>query len=469
MKKGEIIIDSKRNSYTLLKRLGLGGQGTVWKVQDNRDKKEYAFKFYKHNKNNIKHNINELIRLGGLKDKNKIPLPTVVLPKILIPGNGDSFGYIMDLIDLKDYTVLPKAWLVDGKYPSCEALCKIFQNMAAFFEALHASNGMCYKDLNEGNIFFNPKTGDIKIIDNDNIGLAKKFTIKGTMKYMAPEVVTKQHDPDERTDNFSFAVFIYRLLVGGFPFDGKYTRMYCEKYGICESDPEAVKNIYGENAIFVWHPTNRKNSIENENDTVSAAQVKNWQKVPRKIQNMLINTFVTNLPISRRAERTSDENWKKAFEELEKNLVVCPYCGRKVFNDTNYCFECGKKLVVNKPKLPLTNNNPLNQPIQSRHTIKIVLLSADEHKKERSLFVKDELKGEDISKHLKNGPFLKVLVNKANRKVGFKNLSNIVWKVTKNDGSKQFCNMGDVLVIENGMKISLIAKQAQINIKEWTW
>lgn len=87
---------------------------------------------------------------------------------------------------------------------------------------------MCYKDVNEGNIFFNPQNGDIRIIDNDNIGYADKFTIKGTNGYMAPEVVLGDK-PDTRSDMFSFAVFVYRLLVGGFPFEGPYTEQYCVK------------------------------------------------------------------------------------------------------------------------------------------------------------------------------------------------------------------------------------------------
>lgn len=133
-----------------------------------------------------------------------------------LSGAKKKLTDIMELVDLQDYTTIKKAWC--GKYPSCDAICKIIQNFARFFETIHSSYGMCYKDVNEGNIFFNPSSGAIKIIDNDNIGYADKFTIKGTSGYMAPEVVLGAK-PDHNSDKFSFAVFVYRLLVGGYPFE----------------------------------------------------------------------------------------------------------------------------------------------------------------------------------------------------------------------------------------------------------
>jgi len=57
--------------------------------------------------------------------------------------------------------------------------------------AIHDGQALCYKDINENNIFFDPSTGDVRVIDNDNIGYPSHFTIRGTTIYMTPDLLTR--------------------------------------------------------------------------------------------------------------------------------------------------------------------------------------------------------------------------------------------------------------------------------------
>ena len=348
MKKGDIIIGNNGSSYVLVKSIGVGGQAKVWKVQEEGTNKYYAYKHYRHDKKNVKGNIEDLIKMGAIEDKSGKALDSVIMPITLINGTGDSFGYIMELVDLKDYTTLKKAWGSSNKYPSCRAICRIIQNFAHFFDRLHSKHGMCYKDVNEGNIFFNPISGDIKIIDNDNIGYSSKQTIKGTPGYMAPEVILGDN-PDVRSDQFSFAVFVYRLLVGGFPFEGPYTENYCNDHDVLPTDNDVRKIIFGKSPIFVWHPQDKRNSIENLNDPQSKGQSACWRRVPASVKTLFMNTFVTNLPKDRRANRSTDADWRMTFENLEKGIVKCPKCKAETFSENGDCFECGTKLNIAPP------------------------------------------------------------------------------------------------------------------------
>lgn len=456
MKKGDIKNGTNGETYILIKRIGRGGQAEVWKAQSTDAEADYAYKEYKQNTYNIRANIEDLIKIGKLKDKNGNILDSVVLPITTVEGDEDKFGYIMDLVDLQDYTTIKKAWC--GKYPSCKAICKIVKNLAQVFETLHLSYGMCYKDVNEGNIFFNPDTGDIKIIDNDNIGYRDKFTIKGTSGYMAPEVVLGDK-PDHNSDRFSFSVFVYRLLIGGFPFEGPYTEKYCINNNVLPDD--ARKVIYGTHALFVWHPTDRQNSIENSVNPQQRGQVEYWNRLPASVKDLFINTFVVNLSKDRRAERATDSDWKNVFDRLEQNLVTCPSCGRITFSESGKCFECASSLKMSKVSVILSGQS---KGQMRKHKVIFKVLSAGEAKKELELYVADEMTGSQISSHLPKGALFKILYNKNIHKLGIKNLSSDTWTIICADKSKKECLPGQIQILEKEMMIRIIPRTAQLNV-----
>ncbi|MGG6295085.1 AAA family ATPase [Leptolyngbya sp. AN02str] len=115
----------------------------------------------------------------------------------------------------------------------CPMPLSVFLNMAiAITDTLgkiHAAH-VIHKDINPGNIIFNPRTGVVKIID---FGIATRFSrtsptfkslhlLEGTPAYVSPEQTGRMNRVlDYRTDFYSLGVTFYELLTGQLPFPTK--------------------------------------------------------------------------------------------------------------------------------------------------------------------------------------------------------------------------------------------------------
>jgi serine/threonine protein kinase len=92
--------------------------------------------------------------------------------------------------------------------------------------SIHA-NTIIHKDINPGNIVFNPDTGVVKMID---FGIATRFnrtnptfkshySLEGTLAYLSPEQTGRMNRSlDYRTDFYSLGITFYELLTGHLPF-----------------------------------------------------------------------------------------------------------------------------------------------------------------------------------------------------------------------------------------------------------
>lgn len=112
----------------------------------------------------------------------------------------------------------------------CPMPLPVFLNMAiAITDTLgkiHAAH-VIHKDINPGNIVFNPRTGVVKIID---FGIATRFSrtnptfkslhlLEGTPAYLSPEQTGRMNRMlDYRTDFYSLGATFYELLTGQLPF-----------------------------------------------------------------------------------------------------------------------------------------------------------------------------------------------------------------------------------------------------------
>jgi len=130
----------------------------------------------------------------------------------------DSVGLIY--MDYVPHPTLAEYLNQKGPLPESEAL-SIFKSLVEALDALH-KQGVAHKDLKPENVFVDPETLQIKLID---FGLSVFVSegefvdhYCGSPMYMAPEILNRDpHDP-RLSDVWSLGVMMYQMLVGESPW-----------------------------------------------------------------------------------------------------------------------------------------------------------------------------------------------------------------------------------------------------------
>lgn len=482
-KSGKVVTDKVVRSttgveYAIGRRLGAGGVARVFRARRLTDKKECVFKEYvpspetRRMHSAIKKNIQNLMRNPLIEDDGVTPLRSFIGPLdkdslIELPASK-GFGYIMELVDTKDFFPVPKLRHLET-YPDADILCKACINIAHFFKRVHF-RGWCYKDINEGNIYINNKTGEVCVIDCDNISVQSTKTIKGTDGFMAPEVYVTS-TPDTYTDYFSMAVLFYRLFVGGYPMDGKKTRDYLIKNNL--SVQEAASTIYGTMALFAFDPNDRSNEIRKLRDPLNPdlhkKQTAQWDRLPTEIQDKFIQTFSTGLTNNNRHKRATDRDWIKMFENLQTAGLVRCRCGRVNFGDVTRkidCIFCGARLPQLKPPPPLVRK-PVKQLAAVGELTTVVFKARRDIAPTRLGIVakrKQQLQGSAIYPGLNEG-WMRIEYSKKRNMLSAVNLSKYTWTVSDN-GSKTACAPGERVIMKTGIVITVLPRQLQLKVEE---
>ncbi len=115
-----------------------------------------------------------------------------------------AFGYLMPLREARFASITDVLFRkVD---PSSRAIVTACFELVDAFASLHAA-GLCYHDINRGNLFIDPLSGEIRVCDNDNVSVNNdRGGISGHPQFMAPEIGLDRANPSQQTDLHSLAV-----------------------------------------------------------------------------------------------------------------------------------------------------------------------------------------------------------------------------------------------------------------------
>ncbi len=403
-------------SAVVKEKIGEGGQGDVYRVAVNG--KPYALKwyhgtalkepakFYANLENNIRHGA---------------PTSAFLWPLFLTEPYDGEFGYVMNLRPQR-YKDFSDFLLTKAKFESISAVVNAALNITNGFRELHRK-GFSYQDLNDGNFFIDPATGEVLICDNDNVApYGESLGIAGKARYMAPEVVRNIERPNIMTDRFSLAVILFRLLFLDHPLEGKKTLVPC-------LTEEHEQRFYGKSPVFIYDPHDTSHLPVRG---VHCNVLKLWPLYPKFIKEKFIKSFSQECMIGG-APRLTDNDWQIAFTRLRDMIVMCP-CGGETFidikSDRSKCINCGMEI----PTPPLLMSKKYAAVLFPGN--KIYRCHIDSDSDDYSEVVGSVIRS-------KNQPNV----------WGLRNLSDSVWTAAMTDGSTKTAEHGDVLILSKTEKI----------------
>src|SRR5712692_10334760 len=200
--------------YEILKPLGEGGMGAVYKARDLELGRLLALKVIKPELANrpdiLRRFKQELILARQVTHKNVI--------RIFDLGMADGLKFItMDYIEGRD---LKSVLEHRTKLPPEEAV-PIFEQICRGLEAAH-TEGVVHRDLKPQNIMVDGQ-GRVWVMDFglarslELVGMTRTGALMGTPDYMSPEQA-RAEKVDARSDLFSLGIIFYEILTGVLPF-----------------------------------------------------------------------------------------------------------------------------------------------------------------------------------------------------------------------------------------------------------
>lgn len=369
LKIGESVSLTNGAQAKIIKELGRGGQGIVYLVEVNGQ--NMALKWYFNNMGDwFYRNLEENVTKGA-------PSEAFLWPEYLTTKQKGTYGYIMKLRP-QGYHEFGQYLLARAKFKSFEAMVNAAMKICEGFKALHLS-GLSYQDLNDGNFFIHPDTGDVLICDNDNVAPEGVSSgILGKARYMVPEVVTGKAMPSKQTDRYSLSVVLFLLFYANHPLEGaRVLACPCmtEKY---------EKQFYGSEPIFIYDKVNANNRpVRGVHNNV----LRRWNAFPAILRETFTQEFSSEC-LSDPNKRKLERQWQNVIQQIRDMLVVCPECKDETFVEdanTPKCMCCGKPfniagtLQINDRKVLLTPNTKVYVDMDNKPDIQVINVPGDRY------------------------------------------------------------------------------------------
>jgi len=335
----------------IIKILGSGGQGEVYSAEWAG--KIYAVKwYYSHTATEDQRAILEKL----IKDKDySSPNESFLWPlDIVYSSVSKEFGYIMGLRSQRFKSLLDL--MTNRIDPTSRALVTAGLNLADSFFKLHMK-GLCYRDINFGNAFFDPNTGEILICDNDNVGKNRSTVngVLGTPDFIAPELVRQEAMPSKETDLFSLATLLFYMFHISHPLVGK------KILNIRIWDMPARNKLFGTEPVFIFDPIDKSNeAVDKSIDKIGEAghnALMYWKIYPQILRDTFIKAFTDGIRNPENG-RVLEGEWRRVLSQLRDSIYHCQCSkdGTENFYDQAYikssggknasCWSCKKEVVL---------------------------------------------------------------------------------------------------------------------------
>jgi len=288
--------------YKIIKVLGRGGMGIVYKAEDTKLKRSVALKFLPP----------ELIRDEEARERFVLEArsaaalshPNICTIHEIAEDGGKSF-IAMEYIEGQTL----RAKIEKGPLGLDEAM-NIFMQVVEGLEEAH-KKGIIHRDIKSSNIMVTEK-GQAKVMDfglakvKGGILLTREGTTLGTVAYMSPEQAQGK-EVDHHSDIWSLGVVMYEMLTGQLPFKGE--REASILYSVVHEEPTPLKEVKRDLPPELQQIINRALKKKPESRYTSTAEM---LKDLRKYQDVL------------RAEELGAFNLRTILRRIRRPQITIP-------------------------------------------------------------------------------------------------------------------------------------------------
>ncbi|EAQ78811.1 bifunctional serine/threonine-protein kinase/formylglycine-generating enzyme family protein [Blastopirellula marina] len=231
----EASLPERLGRFELLKRVGEGSFGTVWKAIDTRLDRVVAVKLLR---NHLAGSAEQAMFAREARSLARLKHPNVVA--VHEYGEIDGRPYIVS--EFMDGETLRTRISAGPLAPKSAA--KFTVDLADALQHFH-SKGIVHRDLKPSNILFDqfgePSIADFglaKYLDGQTT-IAKDGDLIGTLAYMSPEQADgRASEVEPSSDIYALGVILYEMLTGVAPFNGKGKAII---HQILREEPEAPR------------------------------------------------------------------------------------------------------------------------------------------------------------------------------------------------------------------------------------
>lgn len=234
----QVRIAMRLGQYVLEREIGRGSTGTVFLGRHVLLKRPAAIKVL-HRERTAMHAASferEVKITSSLSHPN-----TVTVLDFGWSGDG-VFYYVMEYLPGLNLEQLVRA---HGAQPDWRVVHILRQAAGSLAEA-HA-RGLLHRDVKPANLIVSERGGVPDVVHVVDFGLASKpagassASLTGTPGYMAPETITRDAPPDERSDVYSLGAVAYWLCTGTHVFDAVTAADLCMKHVAADVDPPSLR------------------------------------------------------------------------------------------------------------------------------------------------------------------------------------------------------------------------------------
>ena len=435
LKPGQTVRTRSGQTCKVKQLLGAGGQGEVYRAEWNGQ--DFALKWYHAHTATAAQQAS----LERLVSVHKAPCDKFLWPLDLATCDAaPGFGYVMKLREPRYRGLLDL--MLNRIDPTFAAVVHASFELVDSFFKLHA-DGLCYRDISFGNVFFDPQVGDVLICDNDNVteNNSPVTGILGTPDFMAPEIVRGEALPSRQTDLFSLAVLLFYLLHVSHPLQGRrLLKIRCW-------DLPARRKLFGTEPLFIFDPQDHSNAaVGTDIDPMGesgANALAYWPTYPQFLRDTFTRAFTRGLMDP--DERVLEGEWRRVLSRMQDGLFACSQCGQENFFDpavapNRPCSSCQKmlrlpmRLKLAKTEVTLT---------QSRR-----LFSHHLNEKQDYEFIQ---------------PVAEVVPHPTNPSIwGLKNLTAQNWVITTTDGQTKDVEPSRSVPLAHGTRIQFANSTAEM-------